>query len=202
MVAMHDDDDETDGNWQGRINSCDPLCRNKLYAADFGRMSSVLRPEHRATRCAVANALGSSRQWPRDVADMFNTCYTLKYSARFQLVVFLWGNGVGADCIKLLLKPLVKSSSFGHVGALLKDLASGKDDHKQYYANVRHKLILYLNGEVCQHRTYLFGKLGAALHDDAFLEYETARFVDSRNWPSSAAVHTFRAAHKRKHIEI
>ena len=64
-------------------------------------------------------------------------------------------------------------------------------------------MMLVLNGEVCQGRTYLYGKIGAELHKDAFLDYETARYIDScRGWPSSAAVTNFRYDHKRKHVEI
>ena len=102
------DDDETDGNWRGSINDCDPLSRNTLYV---NRSTGVLTKEHRQIRVQVANAIGSSRQWPRHIANMFNTCYTLQHQARFELVLFLWGNGIGADYINKLLQPLVKDKS-------------------------------------------------------------------------------------------
>jgi len=97
---------------------------------------------------ALMNAIGHSDSWAPTERALFNTGHTLNHIGRLRLATFLWGNGVGEAMMLLLMTPLVKVDAAQDVRNIIKDLQSGKKDHKWFYFDTHARLFLYLDGAI------------------------------------------------------
>ena len=84
--------------------------------------------------------------WPEPMVKLFFGSRTLSYAERLRLLTFLVGNGYPVDAVcTVLAKRMRTSASAMHANNVLKDIASGRYDHKWYYFNVNQQDYLYLN---------------------------------------------------------
>ena len=84
--------------------------------------------------------------WPEPMEKLFFGGETLSCGERLRLLTFLVGNGYPVDAVcTVLARRLRTGASAMHANNVLKDLASGRYDHRWYYFNVIQQDWLYLD---------------------------------------------------------
>jgi hypothetical protein len=84
--------------------------------------------------------------WPEPMVKLFFGGNTLSCVERLRLLTFLVGNGYPVDAVCAVIAPRLRTgASAMHANSVLKDLASGRYDHRWYYFNVNEQDWLYLD---------------------------------------------------------
>jgi hypothetical protein len=85
--------------------------------------------------------------WPESMVKLFFGGETLSCVERLRMLTFLVGNGYPVAGIITVLTPRLRTAASAmHANNVLKDLASGRYDHRWYYFSVIEQDNLYLNG--------------------------------------------------------
>ena len=108
-----------------------PVVDKRAFAAAAARMHSFLPMDN----------------WPEQMVKLYQGRETLSCVERLRMLTFLVGNGYPVDAIITVLAPRLRTAASAmHANSLLKDLASGRYDHRWFYFNVIEQDNLYLNG--------------------------------------------------------
>jgi hypothetical protein len=95
---------------------------------------------------ARMKALLPMENWPEPMVKLFFGNRTLSWAERLRLLTFLAGNGYPIDAVcTVLARRMRTGASTMHANNVLKDIASGRYDHKWYYFNVNEQDYLYLD---------------------------------------------------------
>jgi|EP00966_Prymnesium_polylepis_P336974 hypothetical protein len=93
------------------------------------------------------NAFLPMDNWPEPMVKLYQRGDTLSCVERLRMLTFLVGNGYPQDAILTVIAPRLRTgASAMHANNVLKDLASGRYDHRWYYFDVNEQDWLYLDG--------------------------------------------------------
>ena len=97
----------------------------------------------------------------------------------------------------LLMTPLVKVDAAQDVRNIIRDLQSGKNDHKWFYFDTHARLFLYLDGAISTKWTEDYGVAGRIFN------YQWGRFINAQlneglGYPTFAVKRAFIERHKNE----
>jgi len=178
-------------------NNDDQLLARLLSAPRVASRQVNVTQQMRDAPLALMNAIGHSDSWAPTERALFNTRHTLNHLGRLRLATFLWGNSVGEAMMLLIMMPLFKVDAAQDVRNIIKDLQSGKNDHRWFYFDTHARLFLYLDGAINTKWTEDYGVAGRIFN------YQWGRFInaqlnDGLGYPTFTVKRAFMERHKQE----